>query len=389
MIRQSLSLLFRALLLALPTSFALAQIDQDDLLPPDQAFKVSGEVVDADTARFTWQIADGYYLYKSKLRVDSAGGDLVTNELSLPPGELRHDDYFGEVETYRQRVSFEVPLTRNNGDAGEVQFIAKSQGCADIGVCYPPQARTVTLNLPAATLASSPAPPPAPVLQPAPLPSLATGSSLDGLPGLTAGVSQDQEFLDPDVAFVASAQMQDAGTVVASWAIADGYYLYRHRFNFELIDAQGVTLGEAAIPEGKHKEDEFFGEVETYYHDIKIPIPVSPALSEGQELTLKVGFQGCADAGLCYPPQKLSIPVIFTAASVGEPASGAATVAAPATSSAATVAVTDANAAVPTKAKAAPMISVSRRNSYRTCCVRPICCYMALKFHRMCVMTIR
>ena len=164
--------------------------------------------------------------------------------------------------------------------------------------------------------------------------------------GLGGGVPADEEFLDPDKAFVFSAWLKDDNTVVANWAIADNYYLYKHRFKFELLDADGVTLGEALIPAGKVKEDEFFGTVETYYHGVEIPIPLAPAVVEGQELTLKVGFQGCADAGLCYPPQNKTTPLLLGV--IPEAAASAASSVATAKPAAAVAAVTTTAPAVAT-----------------------------------------
>jgi len=311
-----------ALALALLPLSVIAQINPDDLLPPTEAFKVSGEVIDAQTVRFTWRIADGYFLYQSKLKVESSNPEVVVGDPKLPPGKLKKDEFFGEVETYRGLLSFDVPLERKLPGATDGSFILKSQGCADLGVCYPPQAQTIGLKLPAAVAvgAAEAAPPaitPPAVLSPAPSALTKPRSDIGGgsaaslfaLPGLGGGASADADFLDPDQAFVLSAWLKDDQTIVSAWDIADEYYLYRHRFEFELVDANGVSLGKAQIPAGKEKEDEFFGTVETYRHRVEVPIPLTPAVAEGQELTLKVGFQGCADAGLCYPPQTKTMPL--------------------------------------------------------------------------------
>lgn len=108
----------------------------------------------------------------------------------------------------------------------------------------------------------------------------------------------DDEYLAPDVAFKFSARMLDAQTVAVSYAIADGYYLYRERFAFR---AYGAKLGEPEIPAGKIKFDETFQkEVETYHTAVTIRIPVQAAGA----FTLVVASQGCADKGLCYPPME-------------------------------------------------------------------------------------
>ena len=105
-----------------------------------------------------------------------------------------------------------------------------------------------------------------------------------------------EEYLAPEVAFRFSASMIDAKTAEVVYDIADGYYMYRDRFHFT---AQGATLGTPVIPPGKVKYDENFQkEVETYHHRIAIRIPVEAAGT----FQLTSTAQGCADAGLCYPP---------------------------------------------------------------------------------------
>ena len=116
------------------------------------------------------------------------------------------------------------------------------------------------------------------------------------------------EFLDPDVAFKASARALDERTVEVSFEIAPGYYLYREQFKFEATQA---TLGAAAVPAGKVKFDETFQKnVETHRGLLRIAIPVSQA---GPNFPLAVSYQGCADKGLCYPPAQLKANVSLAA----------------------------------------------------------------------------
>ncbi|MDN4055783.1 protein-disulfide reductase DsbD [Massilia sp. YIM B02763] len=118
----------------------------------------------------------------------------------------------------------------------------------------------------------------------------------------------DDDFLPPEQAFRLSARMLDAHTAVVSYAIADGYYMYRERFKFT---ATGATLGEPAIPAGKVKFDETFQkDVETYHKGVEIRIPVQGS----GPFTLNVTGQGCADKGLCYPPQDASVQLVAGAA---------------------------------------------------------------------------
>lgn len=131
-------------------------------------------------------------------------------------------------------------------------------------------------------------------------PLLAALSLLFVLLAVLAAPSRAQDFLDPAVAFKFSARMDGERTAVVTYDIAPGYYMYRERFAFT---ARGATLGAPQIPAGKVKFDETFGkEVETYHGSVTIRIPVEGSGS----FTLNATSQGCADAGLCYPPQEHS-----------------------------------------------------------------------------------
>ncbi|MFW0755923.1 protein-disulfide reductase DsbD [Pseudomonas sp. H11T01] len=101
------------------------------------------------------------------------------------------------------------------------------------------------------------------------------------------------EFLPVSKAFMFTSERLESGETQLFWQIADGYYLYQQRLKFDgLPDAQKPPL-----PEGEAHSDEFFGEQQVYRQGLELRIPAG---ASGQ---IKVGFQGCADAGLCYPPQ--------------------------------------------------------------------------------------
>ena len=106
------------------------------------------------------------------------------------------------------------------------------------------------------------------------------------------------DYLDPDSAFGFTAELRDAKTIAISYAIAEGYYMYRERFAFR---ADGATLGSPIFPAGKVKFDETFNRsVETYRHAVTILIPVE---SRGP-FSIVATSQGCADRGLCYAPME-------------------------------------------------------------------------------------
>ena len=122
------------------TSFAngLFGAKKERFLPPQQAFifsaQANGEKLDVN-----WQIADGYYLYKREIAVENNGTKL--NELALPTAENYHDEFFGEVEIYRNELAFSLPLQPNGINRIQVHY----QGCTS-GFCYPPQTEELEFN---------------------------------------------------------------------------------------------------------------------------------------------------------------------------------------------------------------------------------------------------
>ncbi|MGH8705907.1 MAG: protein-disulfide reductase DsbD domain-containing protein [Burkholderiales bacterium] len=131
------------------------------------------------------------------------------------------------------------------------------------------------------------------------------------------------ELLEPEKAFMMSARALDARTVEVSFAIADGYYMYRDKFGFAADPASRAKLGAPQFPAGVRKKDEFFGEVETYRRQVAIRLPVE---SQEQSLRLTVTSQGCADVGVCYAPfeSQASIRLAAFGDGAARAASGAA-----------------------------------------------------------------
>lgn len=112
----------------------------------------------------------------------------------------------------------------------------------------------------------------------------------------------EEEFLKVDEAFILSASLGTEGEMQVRWDMPDGYYLYRHQFAFQTRDPDQLQLGAAQIPPGKAKHDEYFGDVEVYYHSAQAVVPLTK-LSSAVDTEIGITFQGCADAGLCYPPE--------------------------------------------------------------------------------------
>lgn len=147
--------------------------------------------------------------------------------------------------------------------------------------------------------------------------------ALAGIPDLAALSGNQAEFLPPDQAYIYSASVED-GFIVAEWVIAEDYYLYKKQFQFH-SDTPGVVLGTPQLPAGEMHTDEFFGAQEIYRGILEVRIPV--VAGQG-EFVFRVRYQGCADAGLCYPPQtrtlSLTADELAAAVPVAAPAASAA-----------------------------------------------------------------
>ncbi|NIA53145.1 protein-disulfide reductase DsbD [Massilia sp. TW-1] len=138
------------------------------------------------------------------------------------------------------------------------------------------------------------------------------------------------DFLPPEQAFKLSAELRPGGTVHLAWAIAPGYHLYRDRLVFT-----GPEVGQPALPDGVRKFDSNFNkEMETYAGQLAADLPVKTDATT--PFVLRVGYQGCADAGLCYPPAEVAFTVDPAAPGALKPAApdAAPVAAAPAPASA-------------------------------------------------------
>jgi thiol:disulfide interchange protein DsbD len=131
----------------------------------------------------------------------------------------------------------------------------------------------------------------------------------------TLGAKQPgDEFLSPDEAFRVEAHATAPDRVEITYAVTKGYYLYRNKLKFSAAAADRAALGQPGLPEGETKTDEYFGTQQVYHHDFVAQLPVSRAGRDAITLPLKLTWQGCADAGLCYPPQTRTFDIAMPAA---------------------------------------------------------------------------
>lgn len=284
------------LLLAL-LNCPVGAVSPDELLPADEAFEFLGAKLDGDEIVASFQVADGYYLYKDKIKLE-ASGDHQLEELRFPEGKIKNDELFGEVEIYRGALAIPAAIS----GSGTADLTVKYQGCADAGVCYPPQKKIVKVALGSGgSIAGS-------AMSGGPDASLGVLSSLGK--ALIGDASQD-ELLDPDQAFAFGAITEPPNRIVADWMIADGYYLYKDKIKARVLDADGVTLSVNEYPESIKHGDPQFGDVDVFRGPVTIRFDLAGMENVPETLKAEFEFQGCADLGVCYPPEKKV--VTFTA----------------------------------------------------------------------------
>ncbi len=292
--RRAFSTIFRSSAMALFCALAPASAPADgEFLPAQQAypFEVSAG---ADRLTVRYAIEPGYYLYRDRLGFASDTPGVTIGQAEFPAGEDHEDEYFGRQVIYRGTVDIPVAIAFDERP-GDFDLTLKLQGCADGGLCYPPQTWKTAVEV-AATDA-----------MPASRPQREReGFSLRRLLG-RGGQQTDGGFLPVDEAFVLIADSERPDQVALRWQIADDYYLYRDKVKVTSL-TPGVETGSPLTPGGKTIHDEYFGEQVVFYEEMVANVPVSAPI-ESREIELEVSYQGCADEGLCYPPTKKQIRV--------------------------------------------------------------------------------
>ncbi len=320
-----------ALLLVSPFGASQA-VSEADLLPVDEAFAIESRVIDRGTMEFRIRIAEGYYLYRERTSATIVDPTQFTAEpLQTPPGEPKDDEFFGRVETYRgEIVATLIGQAADGATAVEVKL--GYQGCADIGICYPPQRKVLRLELPPATatgalilpgsgnnggLLADAAPPKA-------------NDPLAGLSGGTTGMQMgatDTLPLPEDEAFRFEVIAGGNNEFLARFTMPPNYYLYRDRSRFELADATQGELGTPRWPASQTLLDPEFGNVEVFFDLVEVPIRVARRTGDAGAIALTAHFQGCIKDGVCYPPMSRTVPAEFGPASAEERAATAQAIA--------------------------------------------------------------
>lgn len=148
MAMPALKKLLVALGLQLAAASAAAQIfGTDELLDPEQAFRISTRALDSHTVEVEFRIARGYYMYRDRFSFATEAGRPLA-DVQIPRGEIKEDAFFGKSETFRHLVRMRVPVSRGDAVKGDIKLRVTSQGCSDLGVCYVPLEQIVRVRLP-------------------------------------------------------------------------------------------------------------------------------------------------------------------------------------------------------------------------------------------------
>jgi thiol:disulfide interchange protein DsbD len=295
-LRSVIGLAALALLLAAGTALAA----QEDVLRPEQAFPYSA-VASAEAVLISFELPDGYYLYRKRFQFSSPDDRVSLGDARFPQGEIHEDEFFGKMEIFRRTFTIEVPYNAPP-EVNRLDLRMRLQGCADIGLCYPPDTWTIDVGLPQ----RSAAPPKADLAE-----ILGTGSG------------KGQTFLPAEQAFAVDAILADPNSLLLRWTIADGYYLYRDKFAIS-TNSQLIQLGSPELPQGEPKTDEYFGETEVYYRSVEVGVPFARRSPDAGDVTLQLALQGCAEDGICYPPMTREFRIFIPAVDAVAPDAGLA-----------------------------------------------------------------
>lgn len=263
-------------------------VEEGDLLEPEKAFALTASMLDAKTVELRYQIANGYYLYhnKFKFQIEPQGVGLGTAQ--IPPGKVKQDEFFGKVETHRGLLVIKLPLTR---PSAHMTLKAVSQGCADIGVCYPPLTQTIKLSLPSTPVADSA------------LPAKAS-AGLAALKDFGVSLGGGDDLLPAEEAFKATLNNKNANSLLLSITPSANVYLYRDKIKVTLLDGKGVSIAGVNLPPGEEKSDPSFGKTQVYHQTVNAEIALKREAGAAQKIAVRIDYQGCnGKVGVCYPPQ--------------------------------------------------------------------------------------
>ena len=269
-----------------------------DVQRPEAVFLYDVRLENQDIV-VTWDIADGYYLYRDKMKYSAVGAELGAPV--YPEGEIHADEFFGEQVIFRGAFEVRIPFLSAQPDVRSLELKLRSQGCADYGLCYPPQDWTAEIAVPASLRATNTAS----------LPGKLGSSGGNAL----VGPADSGQPLPLDQAFAPAVSIVDAFTLEVRWDIAPGYYLYKKDFRVS-NPSNEIQTGALQLPAGVFEDDPEFGDVEVYYNEVTMLVPLSRGSPEPLLTDIALDYQGCKKDSICYPPATVVLPIDLPRASV-------------------------------------------------------------------------
>lgn len=303
---------------------------EDELLPPEQAFALKAWIENEHVIA-EYDITQGYYLYRDSISFTLETDGVEFGAPSASDGKIKNDEFFGEVEVYRNKATISLPLVYNKQQkVDQISIKTVSQGCADLGVCYPPLHQSLTLDtnssnvvLPVAaerptannsTKNNTTKLQPTQTVETKAEPAIQainnndadlSVKALDLLQSLGNDIglnSNNDEIPSPDEAFQLSAHLDKNNIIQTSLLIHPNTYLYKDKTKINLVDGQGHETGAVALPSGDQKHDEFFGDILVFHNFLNVSIPVITETSASSQLVVSYSYQGCVEDKICYPP---------------------------------------------------------------------------------------
>lgn len=277
-------------------------------LSVEKAFAPAVTNISDEQIEISFDIAKGYYLYESKFGF-SANDAAVTIGAPIYPTALIHEDeFFGKSNIHRNKATIKLPITRSS-DIRDIILSVEFQGCADVGLCYPPTTKPLSVQLPAAQVALDNTTSTA--AQTSLLKPKLDLQSLIKPKSSFSDTGSSQALLHPSEAFIPSVITANKEQISIEWLIQPGYYLYRDKIKAELLASDGATVTSIDIDRGKMQNDAYFGDVEVLREipSARISIDNADNLATAQ---LEIFYQGCADIGVCFPPESKVLPVLFS-----------------------------------------------------------------------------
>ncbi|MFK8079990.1 MAG: protein-disulfide reductase DsbD [Granulosicoccus sp.] len=307
----------------------------DEPLAPEVAFAAEILSINDQAINIEFSIEEGYYLYRDKLgftldddsslaangsssNLSTVTDQAVDTTLGTPEfaeALVVTDDFFGEQAIFRHSTVIRLPYS-GQSQAQTRSLSIKFQGCADIGLCYPPTTTTLQVELPArADLAATNSPLEAQLASP--FGGSSSGAERSSLGDLLTGDSNSEQLLPPEIAYLPQIAAATPEAIDIRWFIEDGYYLYRDKLSFELTNSSGLEIVESLVSEGVEQFDEFFGDVSILRQSADARILLSGDVTLAQLAAsasqLIISYQGCADIGVCFPPSQTTLDLSFSA----------------------------------------------------------------------------